>query len=501
MRNIILIIILLALIIIYLYKRGRHFEQFTLIGDHPPTQQPIDPNSTLIEDKWKPLTINNKRPITFNQNWNKVWKAPSNSNKSTTVQDIPHTDGNATPSTHTLVNMFTGKQIMEALEEMRTQSVSKDLSSTQKFQTIIVDPKKIKQMNKKSWHDRIHLYNPESSNNKYPTTIFPIPVINRILANYLTILNKTMPKLYPDFVSKFNYIPFQIFKYKVVDIEEDISSSSTPKTHRYSIILVMLRDINASRGFTVYLQYLVDSNGKIKLQNYDLIGIYYTDQLLMVKGEGPSYSQDDLLKVYKPLTPNDAQNILNKEIKEIKQFKITNQYSCFNKNPNDPSNTIIMANDKHNCEDKYDFFGRKKPQGYWDKPCKSDNECPYNNANKNYPNSFGKCNKRGYCELPIGIKRLGYHHYFTNKNSKPLCYNCKSKSWKATTILDNCCDKQKDKSLYPFLDGPDYAFKNDVFDRVNAYFTKSGCYTKHHYKNILTNDVSSSEVICPKLET
>lgn len=500
MRNILLIIILLILFVIYFYKRERYFEQFSLIGDHLPTDPTLPSStSTLIHDKWKPLTINNKRPLTFNQNWNKVWKAPAQSDKSTTVQDIPHTDEHLVPSTHTLVNMFTGQQIKETLQEMVNSPPN---SKTIKFTSAIIDPTKIEKMNRHSWRDRIHLYNPESSHNIYPTPTYPIPVINRILADYLTLFNKQIKKQYPDFIKKFGYIPFQIYKYKLVNIEEAETEAPTQalnnKTRRYSIIVMILRDVNVSRAFTLYLQYLVDQEGKVTLQDYDLIGIYYTDQLLMVKGFQPSYSQDDLLKVYKPITPDDAQDILDKEIKELKQFKLTNQYSCFNKNPHDPSNTIITATDKHNCEDKYDFFGREKPQGYWDKPCKSDNECPYNNANKNYPNSFGKCNKKGYCELPIGVKPLGYHHYFNTENSKPLCYNCKSKSWKSTTTLDDCCDKQTDKELYPFLDGPDYAFKNDIFDRVNAYYKKTGCYTKHLYKNIFSNKPNNYEVICEK---
>lgn len=499
MRNIILIVILLILFVIYFYNREKYFEQFTLIGDHQPQPelQQDNQSSILIDDRWKPLTINNKRPITFNQNWNKVWKAPAESDKSTVVQDIPHTDDHSTPPTHALVNMFTGKQIKDVLQKMITAPES---MKDQKFSSVIIDPTKIEKMNKHSWRDRINLYNPESSNNIYPTPVYPIPVINRILADYLTIFNKQVKNEYPDFIEKFGYIPFQIYKYKLVNIEElklkDKNEHMAP-TIRYSIIVMILRDVNASRGFTLYLQYIVDSEGKVMLQNYDLIGIYYTDQLLMVKGFQPSYSEDDLLKVYNPITPKNAQKVLNKQIKDLKQFDITNQYSCFNMNPDDPRNTIIFATDKHNCEDKYDFFGRKKPFGYWDKSCKSDKECPYYKANKNYPNKFGKCNK-GYCELPVGVKPIGYHHYFKTKNSKPLCYNCKSKSWKATTTLDDCCDKQKDKSMYPFLDGPDYAFKNDIFDRVNAYYSKKGCYTKHIYDNIFSDKPVDYEVICEK---
>lgn len=492
MRNNILIIILLIVFVIYFYKRDKYFEQFTLIGDHLPTVKTMTSStSTITHDKWRELTINNKRPLTFNQNWNKVWKAPVKSNKSTVVQDIPHLDGNFTPSKHTLVNMFTGKQIKVVLQKMINTPKNYE---TLKFNSIIVDPTKIERMNKNSWKDRLHLYNPDSSNNIYPTTKYPIPVINSILKEYLTIFNNKIKKEYSQFINKFGYSPFQIYKYKLIDIEEAELKITKNKINRYKIIVTILRDVNASRAFTLYLQYLVDNKGIITMQNYDLIGIYYTDQILMVKGFDENYSQDDLLKVYKPILPQNDQNNLKKN---LNRFDITNQYSCFNDNPNDPMNTIITETDKQNCENKYDFFGREKPQGYWDKPCKSDNECPYKNSNKNYPNSFGKC-KNGYCELPIGLKPLGYHYYFKTENSKPLCYNCKSKSWKPTTTLDNCCDKQKDKKIYPFLDGPDYAFKNDIFDRVNAYYKKNKCYTKHNYKNIFTDEIESSEVICPK---
>ena len=162
------------------------------------------------------------------------------------------------------------------------------------------------------------------------------------------------------------------------------------------MIVVILRDFNVTRGYTLYLQYLHTPKSKEdpRLENYDMIGIYYADQLLMTKGFDPNNTpnQKDLLKVYKPIIPDNPNELLKKELKGLKQFDLTNQYSCFNINPKDLTNTIIMANDKHNCEDKYDFFGRSKPVGYWDKPCKSDDDCPFSNSNKNYPNSFGKCN-------------------------------------------------------------------------------------------------------------
>ena len=62
-----------------------------------------------------------------------------------------------------------------------------------------------------------------------------------------------------------------------------------------------------------------------------------------------------------------------------------------------------------------------------------------------------------------------------------MCYNCNSKEWKINTDLNDCCDEQKKKDKYPFLKGPDYAFKNDLIKRFNhKVYNKS--YIK--YKNI-----------------
>ena len=97
--------------------------------------------------------------------------------------------------------------------------------------------------------------------------------------------------------------------------------------------------------------------------------------------------------------------------------------------------------------------------------------------NKNYPNTFGKCLNNGNCENPINVKNLSYH-IFNNKN-KPLCYNCNTTSWEAITNLNDCCDEQKDRKKYPFLKGPDYAFKNDFEKRFN-YNIYNKSYSKYY---------------------
>ena len=56
---------------------------------------------------------------------------------------------------------------------------------------------------------------------------------------------------------------------------------------------------------------------------------------------------------------------------------------------------------------------------------------------------------------------------FLNKDKKPFCYNCKTTEWKPITNLEPCCDEQKDKTRYPFLKSPDYAYNNDMITRLN----------------------------------
>ena len=113
-------------------------------------------------------------------------------------------------------------------------------------------------------------------------------------------------------------------------------------------------------------------------------------------------------------------------------------------------------------------------RGIWDKSCEYDSECPFYQANKNYPNHFGGCidNK---CQLPINMISLSPHFYDYKKHNKPYCYNCKNGNYM-------CCDEQMDNKKYPLLKSPDYAFPNDYKLR-------------YKYKNILKqNGLTYSKV-------
>ena len=91
-------------------------------------------------------------------------------------------------------------------------------------------------------------------------------------------------------------------------------------------------------------------------------------------------------------------------------------YGCYGNNN--------IAN-KFECDSYYNIDGTpKKYYSLWDKKCDTDIECPYYKSNKNYPNNRGGCINNGFCEFPVGVKRLGFNKYIDTGLHKPLCYNC-----------------------------------------------------------------------------
>ena len=124
---------------------------------------------------------------------------------------------------------------------------------------------------------------------------------------------------------------------------------------------------------------------------------------------------------------------------------------------------------KNRCFDKKGFnestcssySPEQKLVGTWDKPCNTNEECPFYKKNKNYENSRGGC-LGGYCEMPSNILRLGYKKY--NKNIKPFCHNCNIKDCLGEDCV-TCCKEQSNREKYPDLNSPDYIFKNDQSQR------------------------------------
>ena len=152
-------------------------------------------------------------------------------------------------------------------------------------------------------------------------------------------------------------------------------------------------------------------------------------------------SLDEYEKSFKE---NKLKNYFNKKKTEEEEEKEYIKYKCFLK---DGFNESI-------CKSySYD----KQTYGVWDKPCNVNSECPFYKKNLNYENDRGGC-INGYCEMPSNIERVGYKYY--RKKKLPFCYNCNIKNCKGEDCY-TCCEKQKDRQLYPNLKSPDYIFSND----------------------------------------
>lgn len=105
------------------------------------------------------------------------------------------------------------------------------------------------------------------------------------------------------------------------------------------------------------------------------------------------------------------------------------KYACFN----DP-----IVKREEDCE-----------KGMWDRPCETNSECPFYQINKNYKNYRGGC-FNGYCEMPIGIKRLAYRTF--DDTTRAMCHGCGPDE-----DNEKCCGKSA---------SPDYAFPLDMYDRL-----------------------------------
>jgi hypothetical protein len=137
--------------------------------------------------------------------------------------------------------------------------------------------------------------------------------------------------------------------------------------------------------------------------------------------------------------------------KKRSKFILFKKYECYNK---DTFELIQNINTNDEC---------LNVSGIWDSMPENSTLCPFYQKNKNYPNNFGELQYDG-CQLPQNMKRIGYKYYSLEPSQKPLCYNCKSNLIERGS-LGFCCEEQNDKTKYPLLSSPDYAFENDIESR------------------------------------
>lgn len=273
---------------------------------------------------------------------------------------------------------------------------------------------------------------------------------------------------------------FTILSYHLVSIFKNESNDI-----KYTINIIIYRN-NKKIAYQIQTTILVINNtllvinNTFKIEQLEVIGNLTTDNLGSIQGK-TNYNHVDIFNKFNSDTIfnynnyfrySNPENKLNNKIKtsidkQKKEFLDIKKYKCF---VNDDSTLT-----RNMCQNDRNIDGKKfTKRGIWDKSCEYDSECPFYQANKNYPNHFGGCidNK---CQLPINMISLSPHFYDYKKHNKPYCYNCKNGNYM-------CCDEQMDNKKYPLLKSPDYAFPNDYKLR-------------YKYKNILKqNGLTYSKV-------
>jgi len=190
-------------------------------------------------------------------------------------------------------------------------------------------------------------------------------------------------------------------------------------------------------------------------ENYNNMRYYFNDKMIK------NYVNDNnvLIPIMNTIIVNDVNDITEAFITRlsIPDNYISSGYGCY-------GNAKISDN-KNECNSLYNIDGTPKTYySIWDKKCSVDKECPYYKANKNYPNKRGGCID-GFCEFPIGVKRLGFKKFDDTGLNSPLCYDCDD------TNDINCCKRIENESGK----NADYVFGNDLEDR-----------TKYNLKTIIS---------------
>lgn len=459
----ILFLIFIFCFIIYINRIEESFNVSSIQNTYKESFNVNPPRDTF--DQWQ-IAPNNS-------NYDKKWKEIENGYNNTVVPDTPSMIQQE--SQDTIVDLVK-KDVIENVLNLFKQNKQEQ---GKKVDIPYVD---LIQYNKQTWKKRIYEYK-----NEYDDMSFSI------LPGHW----KKLPAILEQFINNFNYeyfrdsseqaVPnyfgkkrFFILKYRLLKLMKNRDGShGHDGSHRYDIVIVIFKE-NMNSGVHIYLELYSDAT----IKDFNIIGYEPSDKLFIFKGKStlennwystlffkPNANQEDI-----PIFTDDEFRLYYDDHHYDLDRSMKHNYSCFNANPEffkltrgTEQNIIIPTYNKYECESDYDNVGRRRARGFWDRPCSTNAECPFYQSNQNYKNNRGGCTKEGYCEIPLGMQYFGYRKSIDYKKYpeyRPLCYNCKSKDkWKILTKLGHCCEEQKDRSQYPALQTPDYAFDIDIHDR------------------------------------
>lgn len=261
----------------------------------------------------------------------------------------------------------------------------------------------------------------------------------------------------------------QFTPYKIINVElMKLLYNKDLNIYRYILVCELYRK-NKRNSINLYIEivYKIDKD----LVLYDkLYGIGFRNDEQIAFNKLANRGNDTHLSIHNFIDKNKDITILksNDETTKIlnnreSQYDLDNylkHFQCIN-----PNSLTGVDFDSITQSDCTSYSHQYKCPGKWDIPCTNNNECPFYMANKNYTNKRGGCNN-GFCEMPVNVGSVGYHYMDKNQ---PICYNCEKIGKNKNCIgikCNQCCEEQKNRNLYPKLETPDFAFKDDYTPRI-----------------------------------
>jgi hypothetical protein len=274
-------------------------------------------------------------------------------------------------------------------------------------------------------------------------------------------------KFYLPYIKKKNHVISDFIKERkdltvvktLYSIDTVLYGTSLVESNVY--LTLQLNSINANQGnfdtinyYTMYFDFFKQTMEYLELENTHTSNKSSLPILEQFLEENiPGFYDDNKKRIYPltlvtpdnlPLIPDNYIKLENQDREEENGvYKITDE-SLNKVNIKEPSDSM----DKYICFN--DPLIKDESQCAplnWDRPCETNEECPFYQKNKNYRNYRGGCDTNKHCEMPLGIKSVAFRNY--DQNSKVMCYGCDD-------LSANCCDTQAN---------PDYAFALDQFDR------------------------------------
>ena len=272
--------------------------------------------------------------------------------------------------------------------------------------------------------------------------------ISDLNSGYFILNNYYLQSIYKNNNNDKRYIViFEIYqesKLNVLSVLTDIVVyvNNSSENNDFKINRLILKSVSSKENLYLTKGYDEDSKKNVTIRNK-----YPETNVFDPKNYYMSSDLDDIL-----IKKDMNQELLKSKSKQSKSKQ--NLFRCFYSNKKIVNN---LVNNRNICQSNTDGRGKKTAVGVWDRNCTNNEECPFYRSNKNYKNNFGGCIK-GMCQLPVNMVSVSPHFY--DETKKPMCYNCLGNN-------NYCCEEQKDKSKYPNLVSPDYAFLGDQNLRIS----------------------------------